>query len=47
LVLAGIEVVEQSLGIERAAGSGNGDEYSQRRRMVESQTGGIWQWPGV
>jgi hypothetical protein len=35
-VLAGIEVVEQALGVERAAGSGNGDKYSQRQRMVES-----------
>jgi hypothetical protein len=35
-VLARIEVVEQALGVERAAGSGNGDKYSQGQRMVES-----------
>jgi len=31
LVLAGIQVVEQPLGVERAAGSGNGDKYSQKQ----------------
>jgi hypothetical protein len=28
-VLLGIKIVEQPLGIERAAGSGDGDKYSQ------------------
>ena len=36
LMLAGIEVIEQALGVKRAAGSGDGDKYSQGRRMVES-----------
>ena len=35
LVLAGIEVVEQPLGIKRAAGSGDGDKYSQQLWMVD------------
>jgi hypothetical protein len=34
-VLARIKVVQQTLGVKRAAGSGNGDKYSQRLRMVE------------
>jgi hypothetical protein len=29
VVLAGIEVIEQALGVERATGSGDGDKYSQ------------------
>ena len=36
LVLAGIEIVEQALSVKGAAGSGDGDKYSQVRRMVES-----------
>ena len=34
LVLAGIEIVEETLGVKRAAGSGDGDKYSQGRRML-------------
>ena len=36
LVLARIKVIEQALGVERPAGSGDGDKYSQKQRMVES-----------
>jgi prepilin-type N-terminal cleavage/methylation domain-containing protein len=36
LVLPGVEVVEQALGVERTAGSGDGDKYSQGLRLVES-----------
>jgi hypothetical protein len=35
LVLARIKVVQQALGVKRAAGSGYGDKYSQGLRMVE------------
>jgi hypothetical protein len=35
-VLARIKVIEQALGVERPAGSGDGDKYSQKQRMVES-----------
>jgi hypothetical protein len=42
LVLAGVEIIEESLGVQRAAGSGNCDEYSQGQRIVELQTGRIW-----
>jgi hypothetical protein len=35
-MLGRIEIVEQALGVERAAGSGNSDKYSQGQRMVES-----------
>jgi hypothetical protein len=41
-VLAGVEIIEESLGVQRAAGSGNSDEYSQGQRIVELQTGRIW-----
>jgi hypothetical protein len=35
LMLAGVQIVEEALGVKRATGSGNGDKYSQRQRMVE------------
>jgi hypothetical protein len=36
LLLPGIEIIEQALSVKRTAGSGDGDKYSQARRMVES-----------
>jgi hypothetical protein len=41
-MLAGVEIVEEPLGVKRTAGSGDGDQYSQGRRIVELQTGRIW-----
>lgn len=33
-MLDGIEIVEEALGVKRAAGSSDGDKYSQGRRML-------------
>ena len=35
LVLGRIEIVEQTLGIQRTAGSGDSDKYSQEQLMIE------------